>query len=300
MDTFSTALEVEEISNRVIFPFLLTVGLLFNITVLCVWIFGQKSKQLCCATYFASNAAVDILCLLIPGLSMYLSELLWPSGQMFSNIFFYTRFWLLAISNWISVAITVERALTVLWPFVFKSQDMIRRSKYIVLAICVLITAIHVPINTFASDFTQKVVEGVVRMALPFFMIVTFNAVVIETLCRNKKQRHTVSPNHSRYVDVFTKITILTGLSFVVSNVLLVYVYIKWWTDRAVLLDDIWFRVIFGAIAPIMQFLNSVSNPVICFAVCKSVREDMWACACTVVKMCRCNKPEHVSETSYL
>ena len=213
----------------------------------------------------------------------------------------YTSHLLFAISNWISSAITVERALTVLWPFVFKSQDMNRRSKYVVLAICVLFTAVYVFMNYYNvifDDIGLLISLGIV-VPLPFILIVLFNTVVVATLCRNKMQHNTVSSNHSRYVDVFTKITILTGLSFVVSNSLLVYVYVRLWTDPA-LLDDIWLTVIFVAIAPIMKFVNSVSNPLICFAVCKSVREDMWACVCVVVKRCRCNKPGQMSETSHV
>jgi len=176
---------------------------------------------------------------------------------------------------------------------------MKRRSKYVVLAICVLLTAICVPVNSFAPKFTKQIIAGVVGIVLPFILILTFNIVVVATLCRNKMQQNAVSFNHSSYLDVFTKITISTGLSFVVSNSLLVYVYVRRWTDPA-LFDDIWWSVIFVAIAPIMKFVNSVSNPVICFVVCKSVREDMWACVCVVVKRCRCNKPGQMSETSHV
>jgi len=292
MDALILPLKVRKIFFTVILPSFLAVGVSFNITVLCVWIFGQKSKQLCCATYFASNAAFDLIFLLVSGTSLYVWRLLLnlPAGDTFLAIYLYTYLWLLAISNWISVAITVERALTVLWPFVFKPQDMKNRSKYVVLAICVLLTATYVAINSFENQGIPDLVETVVATVLPFILIFTFNSVVLATLCRNKLQEHTVSSNHSRYVDVFTKITISTGLSFVVSNSLLLTVYVRWWTDSTVVENDIWWAVIFTSMAPVMYFLNSVLNPVICFVVCKGVREDMWACACMVVKCCGCNK----------
>jgi len=282
----------------VILPSFLALGISLNIIVLCIWMFGPKSKSLCCATYFASNAVSDLLCSLVPGISIY-TYLVFDSSEVFMDIYMYTSHLLFAISNWISSAITVERALTVLWPFVFKSQDMNRRSKYVVLAICVLFTAVYVFMNYYNvifDDIGLLISLGIV-VPLPFILIVLFNTVVVATLCRNKMQHNTVSSNHSRYVDVFTKITILTGLSFVVSNFLFVYCYIRVWIND---IDD-WrlLRYLFLWIAPVMQFSNSVLNPIIGFVICKSVREDARSSVCKIVRMCMCKNPGQVPEIAH-
>jgi len=283
----------------VILPSFLALGISLNIIVLCIWMFGPKSKSLCCATYFASNAVSDLLCSLVPGISIY-TYLVFYSSEVFMDIYIYTSHLLFAISNWISSAISVERALTVLWPFVFKSQDMKRRSKYVVLAICVLFTAVYVFMNYYnvISDEIGLLISLGVVVPLPFILIVLFNTVVVATLCRNNMQQNTVSSNHSRYVDVFTKITILTGLSFVVSNSLFVYCYIWVWINDSVDLKLLRYLLLW--IAPVMQFSNCALNPIIGFAVCKSVREDAKSSVCKIVRMCRCKKQGQVPATAHV
>ena len=138
---------------------------------------------------------------------------------------------------------------------------------------------------------------GVV-VVLPFILIILFNTVVVATLCRNKVQQNTVSSNHPRYVDVFTKITILTGLSFEVSNSVFVYCYIRLWING--IYDMRWLRNLLRSIAIVMPFSNSVFNPIIGFAVCKSIREDARSSVCKIVRMCRCKKPGQVPEIAHV
>jgi len=46
------------------------LGIAINLIAFCIWMFGPKSKTLCCATYFALNAVADFLCCTIPGISL--------------------------------------------------------------------------------------------------------------------------------------------------------------------------------------------------------------------------------------
>jgi len=57
---------------QVILPIFVSVGLVVNVVAFCVWVFGQRSKSMCCAIYIAPNSAVDFLFLTQP--------LLWESA----------------------------------------------------------------------------------------------------------------------------------------------------------------------------------------------------------------------------
>jgi len=278
---------VGEISYWMFLGFLI-LGIPLNVITFFIWLIGPKSKTLCCATYFAANAAADLLCLTIPGINTYLwmaSIYVIPSDAYV--IMKYIQAFLLASSNWISASITVERALTMFYPFVFRPQAMRKRSKYVVLAICVLLIFTYVTLLYFRMNMhlhweIKMLIEMAMRIVVPFILIVTINTAVVATLCRKWFQQNTVSTNRRSYVDVFTKITVFTGLSFILSNTADLI--------SAMGFIGIEYRVfwlITEHIYDCMLFFNCVSNPVISFIVCKSVRDDMWSAVCMVARKCR-------------
>jgi len=260
------------------------LGIPINVIAACIWMFGRKSKTLCCATYFASNAVADFLCLAIPGIL---------SVNYFQNLYvwfitWYTTHLLLASSNWISVSITVERALTMCCPFVFRPQAMRRRSKYVVLAICVLLISTYVPLKYFymySVDWRiMQLIDLTVRMVVPFILIVVINTAVVAILCKKRFQQNTVSTNRRSYVEVFTKITVFTGLSFTLSNTVGVFMFLF---DYFNFYLGIFPLLTVYEVADYMYYFNCISNPVICFTVCKSVREDLWSFVSMVAMKCR-------------
>jgi len=295
-----------KIATPVLLGFII-LGIPINLIAFCIWMFGLKSKTLCCATYFALNAVADFLCCTIPGITLYTYWLCFTKylnilqcyADINSDIIVYTHPILFALSNWISASITIERAFTILWPFVFKSQDMQKRSKYVVLGICVLLVSTFVPLLYFRYDKNYKMVVQFnlgVRIVLPFTLIVTMNTAVVATLCRRKFQQSTASTNQTRFVEIFTKLTLLTGFAFVLSNAL----------DVIVCMVDLFGDEMYGydwltsALSSNMNFLNCLSNPVICLIVCKSVREDLWSFVCMIAtkcrKTCQCRRPDQVPD----
>jgi len=277
-----------------IFIGIITLGIPINVIAACIWMFGRKSKTLCCATYFASNAVADFLCLAISGISTFPWKVHTYSYKYFHSldlwlITWYTTHLLLASSNWISVSITVERALTMFCPFVFRPQAMRRRSKYVVLAICVLLISTYVPLK-YSYIYTDHVdgqimnlFDLTVRIVVPFILIVVINTAVVATLCKKRFQQNTVSTNRRSYVEVFTKITVFTGLSFTLSNTLGVIIYMH---SFGIDLEITSFYTVMN-VAEYLYFCNCFSNPVICFTVCKSVREDVWSFVSMVAMKCR-------------
>jgi len=280
------------------------LGIILNVIAFFIWVIGPKSKTLCCATYFASNAVADFLCLTIPGISYYIMLAYAIYSPDALVIYQYTLTLLLALSNWISASITIERALTLFFPFVFRPEAMRKRSKYVVLAISVVLVSTYVPMQYMKWEMYQHRLMAIlfdltVRIGVPFLLIVTINTAVVATLCKRRFQQNTVSTNRRSYVEVFTKITVFTGLSFILSN-------------TADFMREISFTGFIGpdtesylvAISYPMLWVNCVSNPVICFIVCKSVREDLWSAVSMVARKCRnacrCRRPEPEPEPAHV
>jgi len=102
---------------------------------------------------------------------------------------------------------------------------------------------------------------------IPFVLIITFNAATVVSLCKNKMQSN--SSNRRAHAHVFTKLTVLTGITFTIANS-----------------ADVVFAVtrIFSLPVDVkfvlnhreeFLYLNNVMNPIICFVVCKSARDDV-------------------------
>ena len=131
-------------------------------------------------------------------------------------------------------------------------------------------------------------------IAIPFAVIVTFNLATITALCRNRFRRHTVSGNQD-HVPVFTKITIITGVSFVISFFLEFYCYNN---NNYVFYEYdivIW-------LSQRMVYFNSCMNPIICLVVCRSMHEDIKSSLMAVIRtlrrLCACMKSHHDSQTA--
>ena len=198
-----------------IFLGIIILGIPFNVIAACIWMFGRRSKELCSATYFASNAVADFLCLAVPGISTYLLTADFFKYVYASIITRYTTDVLLALTNWISVSITVERALTMLCPFVFRHQGMRRRSKYVVLAICVLLLSTYVPLKDFGSNvhwLNVELFDLSVRVVVPFILIVVINTAVVAILCKRRFQQDTVSTNRKKLCGSFHENNLINRL----------------------------------------------------------------------------------------
>jgi len=288
----------------IIFPIGIYVGILVNIVAIFIWTFGPKSRSICCATYFAANAVADFLTLSFSGLWIIICFIHFNTTCYYSartcKIFSYLQIVLFQASNWISTTITVERALTIMFPLKFRSNDMRRHSKYAIPIIVILVLLGNIPslyaiklikgtiYCQYSYDFNTYIyilIEISVRSLLPFITIVTFNCCTIATLC--KQRRNPVSTNQERYVNVFTRLTLLTGLSFVISNTIGVaqsiidifgfeHILVQW-NDYMLFLD----------LSIMMCYFNCLMNPIISVVICKSMQEDMKSFLQRLLRACR-------------
>jgi len=282
------------ITHKVVLPIELVVGILLNIIAIFVWMFGPKSKELCSATYFAANAVTDLLSFTISGLWMYINTFNVNTfdSDVKCKLYGFLRATCLQVSNWISAVITVERALTIMLPFIFRPQGMRKRSKYVLIVITVFFLIINIKPLIILEKCANKsaccsipnvntdilaTIESSIRILVPLFMIVIFNCATVVTLCKNQFHNSSATSNRQNYVNVFTQLAILTGVSFIVSNTLdiirtMVTVFkldLSESFERAFYILIDWSNVLY--------YLNGVMNPIICFAVCKCMREDLQA-----------------------
>jgi len=259
-----------------------------NVIAFCVWTFGPKSKQVCCAIYFMAYAAADFLLLAVLGLvylSQYENQIV---KQMLCKISALATFTFLATSNWISAVITVERALTIVFPLSFKSQTMRGRSKYVVCVIFILLllaSSLWIYLIEHECwyfiikyDETYYAVQLIVKIIVPFLLIVVCNVVTVVTLLRHKFRGTLMASNRPGLVTKFTKIAIVTGISFALTNALIIIVFVSDLTCY----DIGTFLNILTSDNGIMVYLNSLVNPIACMLFCKSAREDIKHFVCMI------------------
>jgi len=262
------------ITYKVLVPTFTYAGAVLNILAFCIWMFGPKSKSLCCATYFTANSIADLLLLTIRPifLNHWIINTPIRRTDVTCKLFWSLCDSLLQVSTWLSATIAVERALTIILPFVFKSQDMNKRSKYIVAIIIVIqpltqiLTIIYVngyrgETNCYTTSDKESICAGLhlcLAIVIPFLVIIAFNLATITALCRNRFRHNTVSGNRDHAL-VFTKITIMTGVSFVLSYFFKL-VDSMYWVLKAEY-RFIWFLWFARELDQAMMYFNSCMNP---------------------------------------
>jgi len=300
---------LEFIGKGVLEPTFMYAGTVLNVLVFCIWMCGHKSKSLCCATYFSANAVADFLLLTIRPIiqKRWIIRTPWRKTDFTCKLFWSLYSSILQVSTWLSATITVERALTIVLPFVFKSQDMSRRSKYIIAIIVVMLpftqtlnliymtsrssqhyNHTYCSVTSWEGILIDESLHVCLAIAIPFLVIIFFNLATITALCRNRFRQHTVSGNRD-HILVFTKITIMTGVSFVLSYFMYFYRCIIWISESLGEWGTFHNRVYVISISlhEGMVYVNSCMNPIICLVVCRSMHDDMKAFLMAVIRRVR-------------
>jgi len=292
------------IGEDVLEPTFSYAGVVLNVLVFCIWMFGPKSRSLCCATYFTANAVADFLLLMIRPIILErgIIPIYWRKTDFACKLFWSLLNIILQVSTWLSATITVERALTIISPLVFRSQNMSRRSKYIIALIVIMqpftqiFNLMYMTTNSY-DNFTycsisreqHHIAHGMymgLTIAIPFLVIVTFNLATITVLCRNRFRQHTVSGNHD-HVLVFTKITIMTGVSFVMAYSLELCICIYLIFELHWYITSSYLHYAMFSLGPAMVYFNSCMNPIICLVVCRSMHDDIKSFLMAVIRILR-------------
>ena len=298
---------LEFIGKDVLEPTFSCAGVVLNVLVFCIWMFGPKSRSLCCATYFTANTVADFLLLMIVPIILErgIIHIHWRKTNFTCKLFWSLYYSSIQVSTWLSATITVERALTIISPLVFRSQDMSRRSKYIIAMIVImqpLTQSFNLMYQTSKTDSYRKltncdynstdeqhIAESMhmcLAIAIPFLVIITFNVATITALCRNRFRQHTVSGNHD-HVLVFTKITIMTGVSFVMAYSLELCICIYLIFELHWYITSSYLHYAMFSLGPAMVYFNSCMNPIICLVVCRSMHDDIKSFLVAVIQRVR-------------
>ena len=149
--------------------------------------------------------------------------------------------------------------------------------------------------NEELHEFDKFLGETCLTYLLPFIVVVVFNAATVLTLCRNRMRSNTMSGSRD-YVNVFTKLTLMTGVSFIISFALMVFFTID--TLIRVHTNDMYILIVIDYVAKSMRYFNSCTNPIICYIVCKSLRADMKHFLCLVARRFQCAFKRNHTETA--
>ena len=121
------------------------IGCIANIVSLIVWHSGTRSSKVSCSTYFKFLAVSDIFALLymlIRGINdnLYLGLTDVFTGNVWCKISWTLYYFAPQLSAWIVVCLSVERTLSLCFPFKFRTQGSDRRAK-IAFPICLVCLA---------------------------------------------------------------------------------------------------------------------------------------------------------------
>jgi len=295
--------------QRVVLPVEIVGGIFLNIVALCVWTFGTRSKQLPCAAYFATLSLIDTLLLAFPGVIFAITEFditMLPDETVFCKAHFYSAGFLFHCSNWIVCAISVDRSLTILFPFTFRAQELGRRCKRTLAALFTTLTLTNIARLIIIEEHSSKyigctvnarlnadffiffslynfVLDTIICMVLPFIINILSNVAMTTVLFKRKFQNSFSSQQNMK---VLTNLVFGTGLSFLLANTMWIVLIVAHFAGLTFTQDDTASALF--SIAHVLVFLNSFINPILYCILMKATRDDMRGAIQAIARGCDC------------
>jgi len=284
-----TLLNIQLGLSSIVLPVEIIIGIIANALVMIVWQFGAKSKGMPFSRYCSTLALVDLIVLAFPATLrvkfIFTDDVLSgvPNLCRFQNFVVYA---MIQNSNWISAILTLERTLTILFPVMFQTQGIKKRSKVVLILLIIYTSLNNIPHLIYAKYndkmichwdelyyeklFTYELVmDTFLGVTLPIVLIITCNVVTLVVLCTCRNQTRNDSRTH--VVKTFKQLTLWTGMTLFIANVMWLFCVLIIIGVVSVQEGDYANLV---QIANVMLYLNSSVNPLIYFLVCKPVRED--------------------------
>ena len=294
--------------KNVILPVEIVGGSILNIIALSIWCFGPKSKQLQCAVYFATLSMIDTVLLAFPGVVLIFilfDKASLPTETAFCKLHSFSSHFLLHCSNWIVAATTIDRTLTVLFPFTFRAKKIRMRSIKIIAAIISIVALAQFPrfimsekstifcaINEKYRDFVlwySLVWDMTVCLLLPFTAVISCNvASVVVSFKRRGKQRNVSNSRLLNSTNVFSKLVIGTGVTFILANTLWVFCKIAEITKFDFLLLEAGSAT--HTVGNILVYFNNFMNPIIYCMLTTTARDDIKHAIHVMTRACHIHK----------
>lgn len=226
---------------HVLFILIIVLGTFGNIVAIMVWLTGETSKNSKCSVYLLFLSIADFCVVFLAGTMTYMAESWKLSLIDMSSVVCITyvviAYSLQQISAWLTVAVTIQRTLAVLFPFRFvgnvSNSSKIAYITVIVITMCSVLPNMprafaytvvqfdNVTFCVFADkakarmiDTLQLVLHTFMTSLVPLVLITTFNIILLVKLASSRFQTD-VHRDRSRSI---TKLVIAIGVVYSVST----------------------------------------------------------------------------------
>ncbi|XP_053406955.1 uncharacterized protein LOC123546023 [Mercenaria mercenaria] len=217
------------------------IGVIGNILSLIIWNIGKRSSKMACSTYFKILAVSDILTIISGIVTLILPHFLDIMETNYCAVFGIVENILLPLapqlSAWIIVSISIDRMLSLCFPFRFQRQGSKRRAWVAFFAITILLVGLNS--NMFlCSNFVTDDEMGIVLCTcvgsstgeleevslvwflciLPFTAVAFCNIVIVVRLClMRRSSAQQSSSNRQNRLRQFTKLCLGAAILHCVS-----------------------------------------------------------------------------------
>lgn len=295
---------LELLIYQILFPVIIISGICGNILSSVVWCTGEKSKKSKCSIYFRFLAIIDLAVIFLPGALTYLAVSLkinlMDLSKIFCMTYMFSGSFLMQVSAWITVALTIERTLCTVFPFKFSSGRSPRRTLVVLTTTVVLSLLLNIPTTmTYRFDEIENVTRCFVAedevsnifiqirtvsytfltSLVPLAIIILGNMLMIAKIAQSRFRDNA----HEAMKRKVTKLAVSIGIVFVLSSLpwaLFLLVNQSWVKTNMKIVANIYCV----SMAPV--YLNNALNPWLYCCFGKGFRQDLGQMAARVTHCC--------------
>lgn len=302
---------------HVLFILIIVSGTFGNIISIIVWLKGRNSKNTKCAVYLRFLSCADLCVIFVAGFMTYMAESfkfsLIDKSAVVCVVYVVLAYSLQQISAWLTVAVTIQRTLCVVFPFTF-SGSFANSSKaaYVTVFVVTLCSVLpNIPrasaykliqfgnatycivdaANIKMIDNLQLVLYIFMTSLIPLVLIITFNIVLLVKLAKSRFQTD-VHRVRSRNIST---LVISIGVIYTVSTFPWAFV---------MLIQRGWINVEYEqsnklyCISMVLVYLNNAVNPWLYCAFGKGFRTDILIIITALKKRCTFSRINERNEES--
>lgn len=303
-----------------LFVFILISGTIGNAFSIVIWLKGEKSKSSKCAVYLLFLSISDLLIVVLPGFLTYLAETVYISlidtNATVCEIYLISAYSLQQMSAWLTVVVTIERTLCVVFPFKFaRVFESYPRRTYVVVCVIAVLSILPNMTHINAHDILQmefnnttvfscyvedtETFEIIATKALisytfltsmvPLVLTVLCNVILITKLTSARFQTD-IHRDRSKNI---TKLVIAIGVLFTISTLPWgVYLMAELsWIDV-----DLQTVYVLGCVGMVPAYLNNALNPWMYCIFVQGFRKDTTDLINRIKLQCiRCKMPDETN-----
>lgn len=318
-------MEIEELNviGFFILCIILCIGIPGNMISMIVWMKGEDCHKSSSAVYFKLLAVCDLTVLLLPGVDYFMYLFPWNkvdlrlTSDLACKFLTSVTFFTLELSLGVTIALTIERAVTVCFPFTTYKSNVKKRA-YVIFAVIVALSLVlaaphflteHVieenvgRVNT--SDFNEtykmctysrdseyvktirtfQTIQFSCHVLVPLIIITVCNSIILRKLCQNEQQDIQTEYNTIRKtIHSVTLLIACIGITHVVSTLPMALHVISLYHNFQ--LTEFW-TTCMRLVIQTLLFLNSGINCVLYCFIGSAFRKDCYKLWKDLINCCR-------------